>query len=167
MATFDHRVAMARLNAEGHPRLRVQDIEATYAASKPNGVIRTAETLKHLTQDFPDYRFVWCMGADNFATFHSWGDADYIMQNFPIVVTPREGFTEAALNSPAANIMPRLDNPRDIKWANGWYLSRMSIISIAATIGRDELKQGHAPACVSPAVAHYALSHRVYSQPTI
>jgi nicotinate-nucleotide adenylyltransferase len=163
MARFEDRIAMAKINLEGYPKLVVQDIEAEYVRETPNGVIETAETLKNLTRDFPQHRFIWAMGADNFVNFHTWGGAAFISSNFPIAVIPREGFTQAALQSPSAQIITHLDDPRDMMSTNGWHMLNVTANDINATNCRSELTAGNIPACMRPEVAHYALKNHVYA----
>jgi nicotinate-nucleotide adenylyltransferase len=140
----------------------VQDIEAKYARATSDGVIETADTLRCLTRDFPDYRFIWTMGADNFVTFHTWGHSQYILDNFPISVMPRQGYNEEALNSISASRLPRLDKAADMKWSNGWYMLDGEGSDIAATHCRKELEAGQVPKCMRPEVANYALVNHVY-----
>jgi hypothetical protein len=66
------------------------------------------------------------------------------------------------MKSPTAQHLPRLENPRDMRWSNGWYLSHMPPIDTAATIGRNELKAGKTPDCLEFPVAQYALANDVY-----
>jgi len=165
MAPFHHRIAMAKLNVEDHPQLVVQDIEAKYALAKPDGVIETAETLRNLTRDFPNYRFVWTMGADNFAEFHGWGDAQYIRDHFPVIIIPRPPHTEDTLAvSESATLISRLKNASDTRFNNGWYyMDDFPLSHRMATHWREELAQGKTPDAMRPAVAQYALKRGVYA----
>ena len=164
MASFEHRVSMARINLAGHDRLIVQEIEAKYVLGRPKGFIETADTLRNLARDFKEHRFIWTMGADNFATFHSWGaGAHYIAENYPLAVIPRESHTEAALNSPSAQRIPRLEAAKDMRTANGWYMLNVVANNINATLCRKHLEQGNVPACMRPEVAHYALKQSIYA----
>ncbi|MGB9151591.1 MAG: nicotinate (nicotinamide) nucleotide adenylyltransferase [Alphaproteobacteria bacterium] len=162
MAPFDHRVAMARLNVEDTPKLVVQDIEGQYARNKPNGVIETVETLQLLAVDFPQHRFVWTIGADNFADLHTWKNPQYITDNYPIAVVTRDKYTDAALKSPSAQKMPRLDKAQDLRTTNGWFLLNVNASGIAASLCREELEKGTIPAAMRPGVAQYALANRIY-----
>ena len=154
MASFEDRVAMAKLNLEGHSKLIVQDIEAKYALATTTGVIETADTLRRLARDFPDHRFIWTMGADNFVTFHTWGNSQYILDNFPIAVAPRLGHTENALNSHSASLLPHLDQASDMRWSNGWYMLKGEGNGIIATNCREELEAGQMPKFMRPEVAN-------------
>lgn len=50
----------------------------------------TADTLRHISVDYPDRRFILMIGADNWVKFKNWRDSDYILDNFPITVYPRQ-----------------------------------------------------------------------------
>ncbi len=164
MASFKHRVAMAKLNVESHDRLIVQTIENEYVRTKPSGFIETADTLRNLVRDFKDHRFIWTMGADNFVTFHTWGaGASYIYENHLVAVIPRQGYTQAALKSPSAKLIPRFDASLRMASAKGWLLLNVAESDIAATQCRKELGEGKAPACMRPATAHYAITHSLYT----
>jgi nicotinate (nicotinamide) nucleotide adenylyltransferase len=163
MASFVDRLAMARLNLEDHPQLVVQDIEAQYAEAFPNGVIETANTLRNLTRDFPRHRFLWAMGADNFASFHTWADHQFISDHFPIVIIPRLGFTEAALQSPSAAAIPLLDDQSKVRVSNGWRMLGVDENNINATDCREELGLKKIPETMKPKVARHAIQNQIYA----
>ena len=52
----------------------------------------TANTLKHISADYPDREFILTIGADNWVKFHNWREADYIQNNYRIIVYPRQGY---------------------------------------------------------------------------
>lgn len=92
----------------------VRDIEGIYASDyefqlpKPS---YTAETLRHISADFPDREFILTVGADNWVKFHNWREADFIKENYPIIVYPRQGYpiknvhgTVTLLDCPLMNI---------------------------------------------------------------
>ncbi len=73
----------------------VRNIEGIYASDyefqlpKPS---YTAETLRHISADFPDREFILTVGADNWVKFHIWREADFILENYHIIVYPRQGY---------------------------------------------------------------------------
>lgn len=85
------------------PRIFVSDIEARLGARY------TVETLTALRRRYPGVRFVLVMGADSFASLHRWKRWRDIVALAPIGVAPRPGWSMAALNSPAARAIPRMD----------------------------------------------------------
>lgn len=94
MADLPARVASARAMARRAP-IRVSAIEAEM------GTRYTADTLARLQRRYPNFRFVWLMGADNLAQFHRWRDWRGIARLMPIAVIARPGYNGAAVASPA------------------------------------------------------------------
>lgn len=99
-APLDRRMAAARALLR-HPRVRVTDLEAGF------GTRATADTLRALQKAYPRVRFVWLMGADNLAGFHSWDRWPEIMARVPVAVLARPGQRLRALLSPAARRFAR------------------------------------------------------------
>ena len=52
----------------------------------------TANTLRHISTDYPDREFILTIGADNWVKFHDWREADFIMNNYRIIIYPRQGY---------------------------------------------------------------------------
>ena len=52
----------------------------------------SANTLRRISADYPDREFIITIGADNWVKFHNWREADYILENYPIIVYPRQGY---------------------------------------------------------------------------
>ena len=160
MAEFRHRLAMTEIAVGSEPKLFVKDIEARY------GTTHTADTLQRLIRDYPDDRFVWVMGADNFATFHSWGDkVEWMQKNFPMVIIPRKGVTQDALRSPAAlsGHAERILNPDDLRSRNGWHLLSVPEDAMSATRLRTAIRQAETPQGIRPGVLHYIRANGLYA----
>ena len=67
----------------------------------------TANTLRHLSADYPDREFILTIGADNWVKFNEWRDHIFIEANYKIIVYPRKGCDIIEL--PAGVIL--LDSP--------------------------------------------------------
>ena len=52
----------------------------------------TANTLHHISADYPDREFILTIGADNWVKFDNWRESDFILSNYRIIVYPRSGF---------------------------------------------------------------------------
>lgn len=52
----------------------------------------TANTLRRLDESFPQRSFSLVIGADNWAKFEIWYDHRFILDNYPIIVYPRDGY---------------------------------------------------------------------------
>ena len=81
---FEDRIATARLYAD-HPRMVVTDIEQRL------GLRYTIDLVRVLTRRFPTTRFVWLMGGDNLASFHTWQAWYEIARTLPIAIVARPG----------------------------------------------------------------------------
>ena len=81
----DHqRLEMVYRATEPYPNLKPSDIE--FGLSQPN---YTVNTLAHLEEKYPDYKFSLIMGEDNLKGFHKWKNHDVILKNHEIYVYPR------------------------------------------------------------------------------
>ena len=103
-APLPERMAAARAIMR-HPRVKITDLEAGF------GTRATADTLRELQKAYPLVRFVWLMGADNLASFHTWERWPEIMARVPVAVLARPGQRMRALNSPAAQRFRREQVP--------------------------------------------------------
>ena len=106
----------------------------------------TANTLRHISADYPDRKFILTIGADNWAKFSNWRDSDYILENYPIIVYPRQGCNITGI-TPKATV---LDCP---------------LINISSTEIRNLVKQG-APIdhLVPPSVAQTIAEKVLYAE---
>jgi len=90
----------ARLKASeevaDHPRIHISDFE------RQSGTQYSFDTIAALTGKWPKLRFVWLMGADNLASFHTWRNWQDIFNTMPIAVFNRPGFAHAVTTAPAS-----------------------------------------------------------------
>lgn len=73
--------------------VRASDYE--FKLDKPS---YTANTLRRISADYPDREFILTIGADNWVKFHNWKEADFIQNNYPIIVYPRQGYPIESLS---------------------------------------------------------------------
>lgn len=81
------RLEMARLALKDEPHLVASDYE--FHLPRPS---YTWNTLQHLSQDYPQHRFTLLIGADNWQLFGQWRNSSEIIENYPIVIYPRDGY---------------------------------------------------------------------------
>ena len=82
----DHnRLDMVRLAIKNYTKMRASDVE--FALPTPS---YTVDTLAALKLRYPQHHFALIMGEDNLAGFHKWKSADYILQNYHLIVYPRK-----------------------------------------------------------------------------
>jgi nicotinate-nucleotide adenylyltransferase len=79
-----HRLAMVDRSIEKDHRFKVSNIE--FGLPKPS---YTSDTLAHLSEKHPNYKFSLIMGEDNLTHLHKWKNADFLINNYVIYVYPR------------------------------------------------------------------------------
>ena len=107
MLPFRERQASAQFIAH-HPRIRVSDIE------KRMGTFYTIDTLKFLNRRWPNYRFVWLMGADNLLQLPRWRRWRDIVRTVPIAIFNRDRVGFRALAGAAATVFSKNREQRSV-----------------------------------------------------
>ena len=72
----------------------VKDLEGIHASDYEFNLDKpsyTANTLRHLSADYPDREFILTIGADNWVKFDEWRDYKFIEANYQIIIYPRKG----------------------------------------------------------------------------
>ena len=84
-------------------RIRVSDFE--FHLPRPT---YTANTLRALTNEYPEHEFTLIIGEDNLQIFDQWREYQYILDNYRVFVYPRrdKAGTQGA-TQPAAGTQPR------------------------------------------------------------
>lgn len=132
------RLEMAVNAVEGIEGLTVSNYEMHLP--KPS---YTANTLRHISADYPDRKFILTIGADNWTKFSNWRDSDYILENYPIIVYPRQGCYIQAIPSSVT-------------------ILDMPLINISSTEIRNRIRQGEpidhlVPSSVAQTIAEKGL----------
>lgn len=81
----DFRLELARTAVGDIAKVEVSDVE--FGLPKPNYMITTLETL---SSRFPDREFVLVIGQDNWDCFHKWYNWEHILENYRLLVLPRQ-----------------------------------------------------------------------------
>ncbi len=81
-----HRLALARLAVEEHPKMQVSDIE--FKMPKPS---YTIDTLTWLSEKYENRDFIIICGTDVFPTFHKWKNYEQLLEQYHFYVYPRLG----------------------------------------------------------------------------
>lgn len=68
------------------PQLRIDTFELEQA-----GPSYSYNTLKGLSQRYPEHTFSWVIGSDNLSSFHKWGSYQQLLKEFVVYVYPRQG----------------------------------------------------------------------------
>lgn len=96
------RLQLTELAVVGIAGLRACDIELSLP--KPS---YTVNTLRALSELYPQHRFTLIIGSDNMAIFDRWKDYQFILDHYPIVVYPRQGddITKLSEKYPAMKVL--------------------------------------------------------------
>ena len=114
------RLKMVELALEGDERLRVCDIEMHLPTPS-----YTINTLTALSEQHPDCQFVFICGMDSLQGFSGWREAQKILDNYQLLVFPREGYDGGELvNHPSVTIL------------------KTPIVEISSTFIRQCVKEG-------------------------
>ncbi|MBY0354106.1 MAG: nicotinate (nicotinamide) nucleotide adenylyltransferase, partial [Rickettsiales bacterium] len=95
MADYALRIDSCRALVR-HPQLRVSDMEAQLRTRY------TFDTVTALQRRYPQFHFVWIMGADNLVQFHQWKRWRELANRVEILVVDRKPYTHRAARSRAA-----------------------------------------------------------------
>ncbi|MDE1207881.1 nicotinate (nicotinamide) nucleotide adenylyltransferase [Tenacibaculum larymnensis] len=79
-----HRLEMVYLATEEYEKIQPSDIE--FKLPQPN---YTINTLVHISEKFPNYKFSLIMGEDNLKSLHKWKNYEVILEDYDIYVYPR------------------------------------------------------------------------------
>lgn len=85
LADEQHRLEMVKLAIENVDYFKASDIE--FALEKPS---YTHITLKELSKKYPEHTFKLIIGEDNVAKFYEWKEADWILENYKVLVYRRQ-----------------------------------------------------------------------------
>jgi nicotinate-nucleotide adenylyltransferase len=114
------RLNLINLAIENNPKLKASDIE--FKLPQPS---YTIDTLSYLKDKFPKHEFTLIMGSDNLATLHKWKNYRQLIEQYPIIVYQRRGFTKNPF--PEVKTIQHIDFP---------------FIDISSSFIREQIKKG-------------------------
>ena len=100
MAAAEDRLAMCRLVAAAHPKLKVSDMEITRG-----GASFTVDTLETLEGQYPGTEWYLITGADMFLTLGTWWRFEDIAELAVLCAAPRGAVTFAQLRAYALSLI--------------------------------------------------------------
>ena len=138
----DERLKMVQLAVGDDSRFHVSDIEMHLPTPS-----YTINTLTALTERHPDCEFVFICGMDSLQNLKRWRDYQSILDNYELLVFPREGYDGGELfNYPSVTVL------------------KTPIIEISSTFIRECVKEGRDVRHFMPEKAFlYMKSNRFYS----
>ena len=114
------RLKMVQLAVGDDPRFVVSDIEMHLP--RPSYTINTLTTF---SEQHPDCQFVFICGMDSLQNFKNWREYQKILDNFQLLVFPREGYDGGDLaQHPSVTIL------------------KTPIIEVSSTFIRQSIKEG-------------------------
>ena len=116
----DERLKMVQLALGDDPRFLVSDIEMHLPTPS-----YTINTLTSLSEQNPDCEFVFICGMDSLQNFKNWREYQKILDNYELLVFPREGYDGGELaNYPSVTVL------------------KTPILEISSTFIRQCIKEG-------------------------
>ena len=97
----DERLKMVQLAVGDDERFHVSDIEMHLPTPS-----YTINTLAALSEQYPDCEFIFICGMDSLQNLKNWREYQKILDNYELLVFPREGFDGGDLiNYPSVNVL--------------------------------------------------------------
>ena len=116
----DERLKMVQLAVDDDSRFKVSDIEMHLPTPS-----YTINTLAALSEQYPDCQFVFICGMDSLQNFKNWREYQKILDNYELLVFPREGYDGGELiNYPSVTVL------------------KTPILEISSTFIRQCIKEG-------------------------
>lgn len=138
----NERLRMVNMAVENYPKIKASDFE--FSLPLPN---YTVETLKKLSELYPQHKFTLVIGSDNWELFPKWRDYEYILDNYNILVYPRLNYS-ISIPQKYTERIKLLDAP---------------VIDISSTFIRDIIASGKNPeAFLSFNVCNYIKENNLY-----
>ena len=137
LASFSHRLAMAKIALSHYPEYYISDIEETLP--KPS---YTIDTLTFLEKQFPHHHWILLMGTDSWNSLPSWKQGNIIEDKYPVFVYPRNGELEMRKGR--------------------CHLLKGTFHDISSTLIRNELHDQKKTNYLDPKVWEYIQEHQLY-----
>ena len=77
-------------------------ITAITAEQNLGNISKTYNTVCYLKELYPNYTFIWIMGADSMIDFHKWHRSDELFHSIPFAIFDRPNYMHKALSSKTA-----------------------------------------------------------------
>jgi nicotinate-nucleotide adenylyltransferase len=175
-ASFDDRMAMARLAFRGDPRIEISDLDAPLPGHRPNYTVETVLRLKSTLA--PQDELFCLLGADSWLTIRGWYRASVLLTACGFIVGARPGFEIARAAAAVPQGFSVREETGDSLAAKQLWLSdsagnrsRLYLLTdLAEDVSATEVRAalgGHPNAnsgeVLDPEVARYIHEHGLYS----
>ncbi len=116
----DQRFRWVRSAIEKYPKFKVSDFE--WQLPYPHYTVQTLQSLRAI---YPEKTFSLIIGADNWFVFNQWKDYKTILNEFDVLVYPRNGY-DCTINED----LPRVR------------ISQAPLVDISSTFIRENIQMG-------------------------
>ena len=93
--------------------------------------IKTEKLIKKLQKKYPNYQFIWIMGADNLPRFHEWDNFKNLIKMLPFAIFSRDNFLAKISQTKSFKIYSKLQSS-DQKFPQFFRL-RTKTVNISST----------------------------------
>lgn len=97
--SLDKRINLCCELTKDAPRILISSLELDIGSSN------SFSTLKYLTENFPNTKFIWLMGVDCLKEFHLWENYDRLPELVDMIIFNRESYTDLLENSIAGKML--------------------------------------------------------------
>ena len=140
LTDFIHRYEMVKIEVKDNNNLLASDVELKL--ERPN---YTINSLRYISNAFPDNNFSLIIGEDNFVNFKKWKDYKEIMNNFKIYVYPRK---------------TRLKRDMKLLMSNNIEMIEAPLIDLSSTNIRND--KNYAKQFISDSIYKYITTNNLY-----
>lgn len=143
LTDFIHRYEMVKIEVKNNNNLLASDVELKL--ERPN---YTINSLRYISNAFPDNNFSLIIGEDNFVNFKKWKDYKEIMNNFKIYVYPRK---------------TRLKRDMKLLMSNNIEMIEAPLIDLSSTNIRNIINdKNYAKQFISDSIYKYITTNNLY-----
>ena len=144
LTDFIHRYEMVKIEVKDNNNLLASDVELKL--ERPN---YTINSLRYISNAFPDNNFSLIIGEDNLVNFKKWKDYKEIMNNFKIYVYPRK---------------TRLKRDMKLLISNNIEMIEAPLIDLSSTNIRNIINdKNYAKQFISDSIYKYITTNNLYS----
>ena len=143
LTDFIHRYEMVKIEVKNNNNLLASDVELKL--ERPN---YTINSLRYISNAFPNNNFSLIIGEDNFVNFKKWKDYKEIMNNFKIYVYPRK---------------TRLKRDMKLLMSNNIEMIEAPLIDLSSTNIRNIINdKNYAKQFISDSIYKYITTNNLY-----
>ena len=143
LTDFIHRYEMVKIEVKNNNNLLASDVELKL--ERPN---YTINSLRYISNAFPDNNFSLIIGEDNFVNFKKWKDYKEIMNDFKIYVYPRK---------------TRLKRDMKLLMSNNIEMIEAPLIDLSSTNIRNIINdKNYAKQFISDSIYKYITTNNLY-----